>query len=84
MDEIKRIMVSVPEQMLADIDRFAASGRQSRSEFVREAMDAYLSGRRHQALLESMKRGYEEMAAINLSLAEDGLCMEGPTGELGW
>ena len=51
---------------------------------MREAMDAYLSGRRHQALLESMKRGYEEMAAINLSLAEEGLCMEGPTGELGW
>lgn len=76
MDEWKCVKVSFSERMLADIDLFASQGKQSRNEFVREAMDAYLSDCRHQRLMASMKRGYEEMAAINLSLAEEGIWQE--------
>ena len=84
MDDWKRIMVSFPEQMLADIDMFAAQGKQSRNDLVREAINAYLTGCRHQELVESMKRGYEEMASINLSLAEENLWQDWSGGGCPW
>ena len=84
VDDWKRIMVSFPEQTLADIDMFAAQGKQSRNDFVREAIDAYLTGCRHEELVESMKRGYEEMASINLSLAEENLWQDWSGGGCPW
>ncbi len=71
MMELKRVTVSVPEGVLAEIDTFAAKQHWSRDEFFCEAAGAYLESCRHRERVEYMKRGYEEMAAINLSLAED-------------
>jgi CopG family transcriptional regulator/antitoxin EndoAI len=36
-------------------------------------MGIYIEDRRHRAFVESMKKGYQEMASINLTLAEEGL-----------
>ena len=76
MAGLKQIMIHVPEKMLADIDAFAANDNRSRDEFFCAALDVYIEGCKHRAMLEGMKRGYEEMAAINLSLAEEGLRSE--------
>jgi CopG family transcriptional regulator/antitoxin EndoAI len=62
-------MISLPEYLLTEIDRIVADEKQTRSEFVREAMKLYLAERRRQILREQMKKGYVEMATINLSLA---------------
>lgn len=76
MMELKQVMIRIPEKMLEDIDTFAASDNRSRDELVCEAMDTYIEDCKHRAMVEGMKRGYEEMAAINLSLAEEGLLSE--------
>lgn len=76
MTELKRIMISIPERMLEEIDSFAATEKLSRSQFVRDAMGNYIEDCKHRAFIENMKRGYEEMAAINLTLAEEGLFAE--------
>ena len=43
----------------------------NRSEFIREAMKFYIMERRRRILQEQMKKGYQEMANINLSIARE-------------
>ena len=45
----------------------------SRSQFVRDAMRVYIEDRKRKAVRDLMRKGYQEMAAINLTLAEEGL-----------
>lgn len=69
MTQVKRIMISLPDSLLAEVDGIAAAERLNRSEFIREAMKLYISERKRRMLREQMKAGYMEMAGINLSLA---------------
>lgn len=64
-------MISLPESLLAEVDGFLAVERRNRSEFIREAMRVYLAERRRRSVREEMKRGYLEMASLNLALAEE-------------
>lgn len=72
----KRIVVSVPDQLLREIDGVVAMERWNRSALIREAVRAYLEERKKRDMREQMKRGYREMARINLTLAEEGLVFE--------
>ncbi|MGL6016839.1 MAG: CopG family ribbon-helix-helix protein [Selenomonadaceae bacterium] len=76
MTELKRVMISIPDEMLEEIDSFAATEKLSRSQFFRDAMGNYIEDCKHRAFVENMKKGYEEMAVINLTLAEEGLFAE--------
>lgn len=69
MAQVKRIMISLPEYLLSEIDCIAADENLNRSEFVREAMKLYIKERKRRLLREQMKKGYMEMAKINLALA---------------
>ncbi len=69
MPNLKRIMISVPDQLLQEFDGLVNKESRNRSEFIREAMKFYLAERRRRILHEQMKKGYQEMAAINLSIA---------------
>jgi CopG family transcriptional regulator/antitoxin EndoAI len=62
-------MISLPEYLLSEIDCIAAAENLNRSEFVREAMKLYIAERKRRLLREQMKKGYVEMAKINLALA---------------
>lgn len=76
MGETKRILVSLPESLLEEVDILAAMENRNRSEFIREAMRLYIRERKKLQIRESMKKGYLEMAAINVELAEMGLTAE--------
>lgn len=69
MAQVKRIMISLPDNLLAEVDRIVARERLNRSEFIREAMRLYIRERKRRQLREQMKQGYLEMAKINLALA---------------
>jgi CopG family transcriptional regulator / antitoxin EndoAI len=71
--ELKRIMISIPNNLLQEVDGIIAMDKLSRSQFVREAMRLYIEERRRKAVRDMMKKGYQEMAIINLALAEEGL-----------
>jgi Predicted transcriptional regulators containing the CopG/Arc/MetJ DNA-binding domain and a metal-binding domain len=71
--ELKRIMISIPNSLLQEVDGFIAMEKLSRSQFVREAMRLYIEERKRKAVRDSMRKGYQEMAVINLTLAEEGL-----------
>ena len=69
MAQVKRIMISLPDSLLAEVDGIVAAEQLNRSELIREAMKLYISERKRRLLREQMKMGYLEMAKINLALA---------------
>ncbi len=68
MSQVKRIMISLPDSLLEEVDGIVAAEQLNRSQFIREAMKRYIAERKRRLLREQMKIGYMEMAQINLSL----------------
>ena len=46
MADLKRIMISLPEYLLEEVDDIVALEKKNRSEFIREAMRVYIKKRR--------------------------------------
>ncbi|MFZ5818141.1 MAG: CopG family ribbon-helix-helix protein [Bacillota bacterium] len=76
MAATKRIVVTVPEPLLQQVDGLAAMEQIHRSVLIREAVRIYVEERKKREMREQMKRGYREMAGINLTLAEEGPIFE--------
>ncbi|MDD3852587.1 MAG: CopG family transcriptional regulator [Syntrophomonadaceae bacterium] len=69
MPASKRIIITVPESLLSEMDDISMQECKNRSEIVREAIGFYLGERKKTFLKEQMKKGYLEMADINLNFA---------------
>ena len=67
---LKKILVSLPDSLLQEVDSIVTVEKINRSELVREAMKLYIRERRRIEMRDKMKKGYQEMAEINLKLAE--------------
>ncbi|QEK11441.1 ribbon-helix-helix protein, CopG family [Crassaminicella thermophila] len=76
MAESKRIMISLPNTLLQEVDNIVAMEKGNRSQFIREAMRLYIRERRKIQIRENMKKGYREMGAMNLALSEVGLDLD--------
>jgi CopG family transcriptional regulator/antitoxin EndoAI len=73
LSETKRIMISLPDSLLEEVDFMVSMEQKNRSEFIREAMKLYIREKRKVDICEKLKDGYKKMSKINLSLAEMGL-----------
>lgn len=73
MAETKKIMVSLPNNLVEEVDFIVSMEKKNRSEFVKEAMKLYIREKKKLEVSERLKRGYVEMSQINLSFAEMGL-----------
>ncbi len=62
-------MITVPENLLLELEDIYLAESKNRSEVIREALRMYLGERKKRLLKEQMKKGYLEMADINLNLA---------------
>ncbi|MGI6091915.1 MAG: ribbon-helix-helix protein, CopG family [Veillonellaceae bacterium] len=82
MAELKRIMISIPNSLLQEVDGIIAMEKLSRSQFVRDAMRLYIEDRKRKAVRDMMRKGYQEMAVINLALAEEGLLLDSDLFEM--
>jgi CopG family transcriptional regulator/antitoxin EndoAI len=71
--ETKKIMITLPDSLLEEVDIIASMEKKNRSQFIREAMRLYIREREKRQIRENMKKGYMEMAKINLMLAEMAL-----------
>jgi CopG family transcriptional regulator/antitoxin EndoAI len=72
MAQAKRIMVSLPETLLQEVDGIVRRETGNRSAFIREAMLLLITERRHRERIELCRLGYQKMGKLNLELAEDG------------
>lgn len=73
MSDSRKILVSLPNQLLDEVDDALKEDSKNRSEFIREAMKLYLRERKKLRIREMMKKGYKEMGMLNLKLSDEGL-----------
>jgi CopG family transcriptional regulator/antitoxin EndoAI len=71
--DLKRIIVSLPDNLLEEVDYFVALENKNRSEFIRDAMKLYIKEREKIRVREQLKTGYLQMAEINKKFAEMGV-----------
>ncbi len=69
-------MISMPVTLLEEVDDLITIENKNRSELIREAMRFYLEERKKSRLREELRKGYQEMAALNLSLAQEAFSYE--------
>ena len=70
MSQLKKVLITVPDNLLKEVDFIARNEKTNRSEFVREAMKLYIKEKKRISLREQMEKGYQEMAGINLAVSE--------------
>jgi len=68
--QLKKILISLPDNLLKEVDSIVAMEKINRSEFVREAMKLYIREKRRIEMRDRLKKGYQQMAEINVKLAE--------------
>lgn len=73
MSEQKKILISLPDNLLTEFDTIATSRKINRSELIREAMRHFVEKQKRASLEASLKKGYEAMGDINLEIAEFAL-----------
>jgi len=71
---IKENLISLPDNLLKEVDSIVAMEKINRSEFVREAMKLYIREKRRIEMRDKLKKGYQQMAEINIKLAE--ICLK--------
>ena len=76
MAESKKIIVSLPNSLLDEVDNIAAAQNMNRSQFIREAMKVYVEERKRREVRERMKAGYLAMASLNAAYSEEWLTAE--------
>ncbi|WP_072336101.1 MULTISPECIES: CopG family ribbon-helix-helix protein [Thermoactinomycetaceae] len=64
-------MISLPKNLLQEVDGMVERDNSNRSEFIRQAMKLYLQERKKRLIREMMQRGYMEMARINLNISHE-------------
>ena len=67
MSDLRQIVVTLPSSLVQAVGGVATAKQCSVSQCFADAVEIYLQARKR----EQMRRGYEEMAAINLCLAEE-------------
>jgi CopG family transcriptional regulator/antitoxin EndoAI len=72
----KRIMISLPKNLLQEVDGMVQQEKSNRSEFIRQAMKLYLYERKKREIRDAMQQGYMEMAKINLKMASEAFLAE--------
>ena len=76
MSRQKKILLTLPDSLISDVDSLAREENTTRNDIIREAMTAYVAQQRENEL----RRGYSEMAEINSEIAE--ICFEADCEQL--
>lgn len=71
-----KVLISLPPELLSQVDDFAHERGMARSELMRIALKQYLEREHRMELRAEMRRGYMEMARINQTLAEEALPLD--------
>lgn len=76
MAQAKRIMVSLPESLLQEVDRIVRLETGNRSAFVREAMLLLIKERILRERTEQTRQGYLKVGRLNQALSEEGMAAD--------
>lgn len=70
------ITIQLPQQLLNELDGIIEQENGNRDDFIYQATKMYLRERKKRHIRESMRRGYMEMAKINLNIASEAFLAE--------
>ena len=76
MTQVKRVLLTLPDILLQELDAVAASEHLNRGECVRRALQLYIRQQHKLYIRDSMMRGYAQMADINREWAQSGQDVE--------
>ncbi|MEW9095556.1 MAG: CopG family transcriptional regulator [Clostridiaceae bacterium] len=76
MSSSKRLVVNLSETLNNEFNNALKEDSKKRSEFIREAIILYIEEKKIYREIEQMKKGYIEMANINLEIAEMGFASD--------
>ena len=76
MSEARKISISVSQSLLEEMDSMAKAEETNRSQFIRDAVQAYIEARKQRQIRESLRQGYEKMASLNRNMAESCISAE--------
>lgn len=76
MSEMKKIILSLPEELLEKVDDQLKYEEISRSEWIRRALILALEQAKKDRIRAQMEQGYQEMGLLNLALAEETLAAD--------
>lgn len=71
MAENKKILISIPENLLKELDNAVSLEGNNRSDFIRKSIRFYLIEKRKIEIRNKMKLGYLEMSSINKNITEE-------------
>ncbi|ARI78837.1 MULTISPECIES: CopG family ribbon-helix-helix protein [Halobacillus] len=75
-DSMQEIVIRIPDNLLNEVDGFIQLENSDRSDFMCQATKMYLREKKQRHIRESMRRGYMEMAKINLNIASEAFQAE--------
>ncbi|GAA0322015.1 antitoxin EndoAI [Bacillus carboniphilus] len=73
---LTELTVRLPKQLVSELDSYADSENVNLNELIYRATNMYLREKKKRQIRESMRRGYMEMAKINLSIASEAFQAE--------
>ncbi|ASK61253.1 antitoxin [Virgibacillus phasianinus] len=78
-ESLQEILVRLPKNLLNEVDGLMKYDNRDLSDFICQATRNYLEQKKYdhiQQFRESMQKGYEEMARINLTIASEAFQAE--------
>nr|WP_247739343.1 antitoxin endoai [Bacillus sp. 165] len=66
----------MPKQLVTELDGLMKQENGNRNDFIYQATKMYLREKKKRHIRESMRRGYMEMAKINLNIASEAFLAE--------
>ncbi|MFG6150414.1 MULTISPECIES: CopG family ribbon-helix-helix protein [Halobacillus] len=75
-DSMREIVIRIPDNLLVEVDGQVQLENSDRSDFMCKATKMYLREEKQRLVRESMRRGYMEMAKINLNIASEAFQAE--------
>ncbi|MDP4145077.1 MAG: CopG family transcriptional regulator [Bacillota bacterium] len=76
MSSSKRLVVNLSETLCNEFDEALKEDCKKRSEFIKEAIILYIEEKKKLNYIDRMKKGYLEMADINLEISEMGFAAD--------
>lgn len=78
-ENLQEISVKLPKNLLNEVDGLMKHENSDLSDFIYQATKNYLKHKKHehiQQFYETMQKGYEDMARINLTIASEAFQAE--------
>jgi CopG family transcriptional regulator/antitoxin EndoAI len=72
MASCKKLVVNLNESLYNEFNKALEEDCKKRSEFIREAIILYIEEKKRHNIMDAMRKGYMEMAQLNLEIAEMG------------